>query len=79
MKNKKFALITGASRGIGRGIAEAMAAEGFELYLLCNKNPDLMNDLPGQHFSGDIGDHAFVRSVFEKIPRLDVLVNNAGI
>ena len=79
MNNTKYALVTGASRGIGRGIAEALAAEGYELYLICRKNADMMSDLPGRHFTGDAGSFEFVRNVFNDIPQLDVLVNNVGI
>lgn len=79
MDNKRYALITGASRGIGRGIAEELNNAGYELILVCRKSPELMSDLPGKHFTGDIGDFDFVKSVFENIDRLDILVNNAGI
>ncbi len=78
MKNRKTALITGASRGIGRGIAEALSSD-FDLYLICHKNMKMMDDLPGRHYCGDIGDYDFVRSVFDDIAGLDVLINNAGI
>ncbi|MCR5747654.1 MAG: SDR family NAD(P)-dependent oxidoreductase [Lachnospiraceae bacterium] len=74
----KKALITGASRGIGRALAERFMKE-YELYLICHTNSDLMADLPGVHFSGDIGDFGFVSKVFEEIPQLDLLINNAGI
>ncbi len=75
----KIALITGASRGIGRAIAEKLAAENYILYLICRHNAELIQDMPGKHFIGDVGDYEFVSEVFREIPGLDVLINNAGI
>ena len=71
------ALITGASRGIGRAIAEKLKDE-YELYLICRNNLNLMSDLPGKHYSGDVGNHSFIKDVFEDIADLDLLINNAG-
>ncbi len=76
--DKKLALITGASRGIGRSIAEALKDE-YELVLICHRDVKDLEDLPGKHFAGDAGDTDFIREVFGRIDRLDVLVNNAGI
>ena len=42
---KKTAIITGASRGIGKAIAEALAKEGYHLALFCHKNKDLLQKL----------------------------------
>lgn len=74
----KKALITGASRGIGRAIAEMLQNE-YELFLICRQNTDMMADLPGRHYTGDVSDHSFVSEVFKDIPSLDLLINNAGI
>ncbi len=75
----KNILITGASRGIGHKIAEELALKGHNLYLVCLKNTDMMSDIKGQYFTGNVGDYDFVSSIFKEIPRLDVLINNAGI
>ncbi|MBO5550605.1 MAG: SDR family oxidoreductase [Lachnospiraceae bacterium] len=74
----KKALITGASRGIGRSVAERLKDE-YELYLICKNNPELMSDLPGVHYTGDAGDHAFIDRVIADMEYIDLLVNNAGI
>ncbi len=75
----KNILITGASRGIGHKIAEELALKGHNLYLVCRSNTDMMSDIKGQYFTGNVGDYDFVSSVFNNIPRIDVLINNAGI
>ena len=38
------AFISGASRGIGRAIAEALAGEGYHLSLTCEKNKEILED-----------------------------------
>ena len=85
----KTALITGASRGIGRAIACAFASAGYDLFLTCLRSEEaikqLCRDLSERcgvravPFCGDMGDFAAVQSLFSGIRRLDVLVNNAGI
>ena len=86
---RKTALITGASRGIGRAIACAFASAGYDLFLTCLRSEEslkqLCRDLSERcgvravPFCGDMGDFAAVQSLFSGIRRLDVLVNNAGI
>jgi len=85
----KLALITGASRGIGRGIAEKFAANGYDLIITCVNSEDKLisfqNYLTNKYgcgcscFVGDISNSQNVRSLFSTLDRLDVLVNNAGI
>lgn len=85
----KTALITGASRGIGRAIAEAYAAAGYHLVLTCSRTLPQLQELADHlattyHISckaiqADMGNFADVEKVFEQINSLDVLVNNAGI
>ncbi len=78
MDNKGTALITGASRGIGRAIALRLAPH-YELVLISRQSADDMKDLPGKHFAGDVGDIDFVKHVFGELDSLEVLINNAGI
>lgn len=90
---RKTALITGASRGIGKAIAEKFASEGYDLFLTCIHQEHLLLELKKQLesrfgiscccFCTDMGNPADVELLFNKIsavsPCLDVLVNNAGI
>lgn len=91
MAQRKAALVTGARRGIGRGIALALAEAGFDIVI-----NDLVHDADaertlamvaergaGASFAlGDIADlstHAgMVEEVYGRFGRLDCLVNNAG-
>ncbi|MBD5465566.1 MAG: SDR family NAD(P)-dependent oxidoreductase [Lachnospiraceae bacterium] len=86
---KKTAFLTGASRGIGRAIAIALAKEGYDLYLVCHTQKELllslMEALEREYhisctgFVGDISDYHFVEQCFLNINQLDVLINNAGV
>lgn len=85
----KSALITGASRGIGRAIAEALAGKGIDLYLVCHNNIEMLDELAAKlkgrysvkcrTFCGDVADSTFIDRVFSEIDNLDILINNAGI
>ena len=89
MLMEKYALITGASRGIGRAIAQRLAAEGFHLYLTCRQSIEqlttLSDALTKQYgiscmpFAADMGNPDEVARIFAQIPSLSVLVNNAGV
>lgn len=86
---RKVALVTGASRGIGRAIAYAYAKEGYDLFITCRDSVDVLNSyakkLENEYkitctpCAGDISNPEDVSKIFEKIDELDVLVNNAGI
>lgn len=83
----KVAIVTGASRGIGRAIATALAAEGMRLALAA-RSADLLaalaGELPGDVlvYPADLRDPAapaaLVAATVERFGRLDLLVNNAG-
>lgn len=85
----KTALITGASRGIGRAMAKTFAAAGYDLVLTCLRHMEeleaLGHELKYAHavdcrcFAADAGDWEAVATLFSHIRRLDVLINNAGI
>ena len=83
------AVITGAAQGIGRQIAETLAAQGYSLALNDLRPPDDTLAALGTHradaaaFVGDVSDDAFAAhfaaAVVSRFSRVDVLVNNAGI
>lgn len=78
-------LVTGGSRGIGRGIAEAFLAAGASVAVCGRKEPDELPSAGGRtalFVSADVRDAAQVESLIDSVVaslgRLDVLVNNAG-
>jgi len=82
----KRAIVTGASRGIGRAIAQSFLSEGAELIAVTRG--DLENtDLPAHdqmHWHrADLSSKADIDSLFAKVAQLwddlDILVNNAGV
>ena len=86
------ALVTGASRGIGRAIAIDMAREGAHVLVNYNSSPAAAEEVvdtieteggTAEAWQCDVNDEKAVKAMFRKIRfdvgRLDVLVNNAGI
>ena len=83
----RVALITGGTRGIGLGIARALAAEGWSLALGGVRSPEqirpVLDELPSaEYFRGDVAVAAdrqrLVDAVFARFEAVDALVNNAG-
>lgn len=79
------ALITGASRGLGKHIAEVLAARGVDVALVA-RNGDalelLAKELDGKAYPTDLGDPAAVEGLIDRVEAdrpVDVIVNNAGI
>ena len=85
----RYALITGASRGIGAATAELFAANGYALTLTCDRSMEQLEQLSARLHTqygvsctpvrADMSVEEDVLHVFSRIDRLDVLVNNAGI
>ncbi len=78
-------LVTGGSRGIGKGIAEAFLAAGAMVAVCGRKEPDLLPNKNGRtavFVSADVRDpeqvEAMVEQAVAELGRLDVLINNAG-
>jgi NAD(P)-dependent dehydrogenase (short-subunit alcohol dehydrogenase family) len=87
----KVALITGASRGIGRGIALGFAREGATLVLTARSQDQLeavareaaeLSRAPAIVHAADVSDEKQVETLFARVSSefgcLDLLVNNAG-
>jgi NAD(P)-dependent dehydrogenase (short-subunit alcohol dehydrogenase family) len=71
----KQAVVTGGTRGIGRAIADRLATEGWTVLTLARH----ATDSPHRFQPCDVADPAAVRAAFENLPRVDALVNCAGI
>ncbi len=81
----KVAIVTGGSRGVGRGVAERFLDAGAEVVICGRKQPDSLPERNGRRAlfaAADVGDLEQIDSVvalaIERFGRLDVLVNNAG-
>ena len=84
----KVVLITGASRGIGRDIAEKLAQKGYQVIANYNRSEEKAKELKSKYANIDIYKadvskreevHNMIKSILEKYKKIDVLVNNAGI
>ncbi len=86
------ALVTGASRGIGRAIALGLAKQGHRVVINYRTHPDeaqavadLITNTGGKVTTvmGDVADKTQVKLMFEQIEKsvggIDILINNAGI
>lgn len=89
MTQQKIALVTGASRGIGKAIAIRLAEEGFTLAIHYRSNSELAQQTldacegKGKIFQADLSTAdapaSLVSEVKKEFGRIDVLVSNAGM
>jgi 3-oxoacyl-[acyl-carrier protein] reductase len=91
MSRDEVAVVTGASRGIGRGIARKFAREGYNVVLFGRDIAALKNvkeevksfGVNADSFSGDASNADFVNDSVDKVinhyGKVDHLVNNAGM
>ncbi|HEX6980704.1 MAG TPA: SDR family NAD(P)-dependent oxidoreductase [Alphaproteobacteria bacterium] len=84
---RRIAAVTGAGQGIGRAIAERLAEDGFRVIVI-DRNAAAADDAVAaiRHVGGeaegaaiDICDRGSVSALFERLPSLEVVVNNAGV
>ena len=89
---EKVAVITGASRGIGRAIGIKYAQKGYRLAICCRSQEEKLRQAAKEiqaqgsecvSFVGDMGMEKnverFFQAIYSRYGRIDVLVNNAGI
>jgi len=92
MSDRKTAIVTGGSRGIGRAIALELAANGYDLVITYRANEEAAQETlrrireaggQGEALRFDVGDageaEARVEELLGRMERVDALVNNAGI
>ncbi len=92
MLDGQTAIVTGASRGIGRAIALALAQAGADVMINFSGNEQAASEVASlirdmgrraEIFKADVGDSAqaeqLVKDTLEKFGKIDILVNNAGI
>jgi NAD(P)-dependent dehydrogenase (short-subunit alcohol dehydrogenase family) len=73
----RTAVVTGGTRGVGAGIARAFVEAGADVVVCARRAPEV--PLEGAEFVRlDVREPAAVRDFFAALPRVDVLVNNAG-
>ncbi|EQA44881.1 NAD(P)H-binding protein, PF13460 family [Leptospira broomii serovar Hurstbridge str. 5399] len=89
--SKQIAIVTGASRGIGKQVSKELAASGVHVLCCSRKSSDsakTVNEIEEKGGSGeawelDVADpnsiQKFLKEVLKKHSKIDILVNNAGI
>ncbi|MGW3636041.1 SDR family oxidoreductase [Streptomyces sp. NPDC005122] len=70
-------VVTGGTRGVGAGIARAFVKAGAKV-LVCARRPPEVPVAGAEFVPVDLRDPTAVHTFFGALPRLDVLVNNAG-
>ena len=79
----RTALVTGASKGIGRAIATQLAAAGASVVLSYRTGAEeaasLASEIGARAVEADVSDPESARALVEEAGDLDILVNNAGV
>jgi 3-oxoacyl-[acyl-carrier protein] reductase len=81
------AIVTGAGSGIGRAIADRLGSDGFHVVIVDRAEDKAHEAADGLRTAGasaeaaglDLRDEAAVAALIERLPRLDAVVNNAGL
>jgi NAD(P)-dependent dehydrogenase (short-subunit alcohol dehydrogenase family) len=76
------ALITGGGRGIGSGIARALAGDGWDVVVGARSSEQVQavaDEIGGEWVQVDVADRRSVERAFEEVGEVDLLVANAGV
>jgi NAD(P)-dependent dehydrogenase (short-subunit alcohol dehydrogenase family) len=77
-----IALVTGANRGIGRALIEALLARGAKKVYATARNPESLRDLHDERLvllQLDVTDATQVRAAAEAAPDIELVFSNAGV
>ena len=79
----KIAVVTGATKGIGRAIAKSLVSAGAKVVITARNQNEIEDTVAklgnAAGYVCDVRDYQQVKSVFAEIGGVDILVNNAGI
>ncbi|HEX3283061.1 MAG TPA: SDR family oxidoreductase [Mycobacterium sp.] len=79
--DRRIAVVTGASAGIGEATARTLAAQGFHVVCVARRGgpiKELAEEIDGIAFTADVTDADAVAALTDSLDRVHVLVNNAG-
>jgi NADP-dependent 3-hydroxy acid dehydrogenase YdfG len=79
--DRRVAVVTGASAGIGKATARTLAAQGFHVVCVARREGPitaLADEIGGTAFVADVTEKDAVAALTDSLNRVDVLVNNAG-
>ena len=86
--SNKIAIVTGATKGIGRAIAESLITAGARVAITARHEDEITQAVSRLNTMGpgsatghvcDVRDYNQVKSLFKEVGGVDILINNAGI
>lgn len=81
--SRPVAILTGGSSGIGKAIVDVLGADGFFLFILDKKPPDLPPDFPAMFFPVELSDREQIQrtvlQIQEKTASVEALIHCAGV